>query len=166
MARRGWSVIAGALLVLTGCAVDSTGPDDPAPEFRVLAGETELTVPAYTYCLPGFCADGMPPSDPPTVDGATAVLIEPPRSDWTLEVTYRDVREPCDDEHPGRLTPVADGRWRLEPVGTTGAYDVTLSARKDREGDAFARLRWITSAATTAASASGSQPQETEPACE
>lgn len=133
-------------VLLAGCSLlpadlgDTPRSDKSAPVFHVYAGDAVLTLEAWTFCVPGMCADGSPPASPPTVASPTAVLIEIPRPDWALEATVRDLDD-C-SERPGRLSPEGASRLRLEPTASSGSFDVNLFAHKDAEGDASATFRW------------------------
>lgn len=145
--RLDWPVLAVAVVLLVmggGCTVDPpTAGGGRPPTFHVQVGGTTVALPAWTYCLPGVCVDGVPPANPISVGSPEAVTVTIDQPGWNLAATLRDTPAPCTRQYAALTTALPGGSWRLEPAGPAGPYDVQLSAAA-ASGDASATFRWTT----------------------
>lgn len=179
------AVVTALLLVLAGCGTESAPAGSPAagqvhgtatggltlppepdaatfsggnpPVFHVLAeGGEQLEVPAWTFCMPGLCADGGPSDQPPRIGSPDAVEFGFDLSGWAFhDVTFRERGTDC----PRHLTVSAERTgprtFRITPAGPAGDWDVDIFGRGP-DGDAITTIRWQTTVdGTLPAAASG-----------
>lgn len=165
--RRGISLV-GLAVVLVGCGTQVAGdttdpapgaepseltenPDDPKdwpPDVVVSAGNTELTLRAWTTCWTSFCSDGAPPDPLPdlgSVDGEITVTF--PIEGWTFEgaAFAPPDDEACAEQIPATVIQLNDTTWQLTPGGPAAAYRFDVWGRGP-EGDVIVSF----AAATTA----------------
>lgn len=128
-------------------ALDSEAP----PPLKVRSDSRAIEAAAYGFCwspadggspLPGLCADGMPPAEPPDIGAADHLTVTAP---WAAKVTAstRTPGQPCSRSFPVTVDRQPDGTFRLSPAGYPSASDVYLSA-KGPNGSAEYLFRWTT----------------------
>lgn len=142
-------------VTLVGCGTQSlpvgrATVDDP-PVFHVRAENgTVLDVDAWTYCGPGFCADGAPSAHPPKVGSPDALEFEFDHAGWDFEsVTFREhgTRGPdgyrCAREVVVAAERTGEHTFRIHPAGHAGEWDVDIFGRGPG-GDAVTTVHWRT----------------------
>jgi hypothetical protein len=115
------------------------------PVFHVLAGGGEqLEVPAWTFCMPGLCADGGPGDHPPRVGSPEAVEFGFDLSGWAFEdVTFRERGSDCSRHITVAAERTGPRTFRISPAGLAGDWDVDIFGRGP-DGDAVTTIRWQT----------------------
>jgi hypothetical protein len=98
----------------------------------------------FTYCYGSRCVDGAP-AQLPDVGAPELVTVEFPLKGWSFMASFQPSGENCGRVQSTRLTPTDDGTFTLEPIGSAGAYDITLFG-KGKAGDLFVAFRWTTPA--------------------
>jgi len=123
----------------------STGPSvgaarlHKAPAVTVTHGDTTLTLEPWTTCWSGpssgYCADGMPPEEPPDLGTVTDdITVDFPVPGWDFTAVFRDPGGHCGVSIQFELAAAGLNRWTLPGVGPAGAYEVYVSGRGP-EGD-------------------------------
>ena len=112
----------------------------PPVTIRYLDRSSELH--AWTYCYGNGCADGAPPENLVDVGNPDEVIVEFPLEGWTFDATFTPSGDRCGRNIEGRVAPLDDGRFAVQPAGYADTYDVTLMGRGD--GDLFVSYRWTT----------------------
>lgn len=163
-------VLAALLAVpLTGCGEQGdpeTHRPDPAsgtragpvdadrpPPVTLLLPDGAVDLEPWTYCWSTTCVDGSPGEDLPEAGAPSVVDFAFPEKGWEFTATFseHDV-EACPRRIDVPVVASGDGRWRLEPAGPAGTWDVELFGRGDG-GDVATSFTWTTPAA-------GSLPEE------
>jgi hypothetical protein len=81
-----------------------------------------------------FCADGVPPEDPPNLGVTSApIVVSFPMEGWTFTGTFRHPDDSCRVALAASADE-ADGHWTLPLTGPAGAYEVDLYGQGP-EGD-------------------------------
>jgi hypothetical protein len=115
---------------------------DRPPPVTVRYGDSSLALHAYTYCYGNVCADGFPPSDPPSVGSPDHVLIDFPLDGWSFHATFQPTGQRCGRMQTVPLHRTVQGSFVLRPAGHAGTYDVTLFGRGN--SDLVTVFRWST----------------------
>lgn len=134
-------------LLATGCAITGGPGQQPPvapspPQFWVRGDSGQIAIPAWTYCLPGVCADGGPPDPPPVVVSASTVSVSFSEPGWAMTATWQQPGPTPGAERPAPVATMDAGRWTIGPVGPSRPYDVTMTAKGPDGGDAYATFRW------------------------
>ena len=118
--------------------------DDDFPDLQhigVAHESTSLDLQAWTSCWaePGvgedYCADGMPPDEPPSLGVVTGqVEVTFPHDGWSWSALLRHPTDQCGPIFTVDLEPAGDQRWLLPDSGPIGTYEVDLSGNGP-EGD-------------------------------
>lgn len=132
-------------MVLLLAAACSTMPgehiDRAVPEFVVSGSGPDVVLTPWTYCVPGVCADGAPPADPPDIGATSTVTISVTRPGWALSATLREPGARCEAVYVAAVTRIDESQWRIGPSGPAGTYDVDLAGTR-QSADASATFRW------------------------
>ena len=117
-------------------------PPSPPPPVTIQFFDRSIELSAWSYCYVNGCADGLPPTDPPSVGDPERVFVRFPLAGWTFSATFTPAGEKCGRMQEVPLEASGDGAFRLQPAGRAGTYDVTLSGKGN--GDLFVTFRWTT----------------------
>ena len=125
-------------------SVEEPPQDDDFPELQhvgVAHEGTSLDLQAWTSCWaePGatedYCADGMPPDEPPSLGVITGqVEVTFPHDGWSWSALLRHPTDQCGPIFTVDLEPAGDQRWVLPDSGPIGSYEVDVSGNGP-EGD-------------------------------
>ena len=157
-------VVVVVLAVLAGCGDvgGSTAPprsssdpssgatspaEDPpalkAPMVRLHLQNGAVDLKPWTACYGNGCFDGSPPKDLVDVGVTEAVEFSFARSGWSFEATFREPGDDCPRRITVPTTKVSDTRFRVEPAGNLGEWEVDVFGRGPG-GDVITTFHWRT----------------------
>lgn len=162
------------LLAVAGCGTESTGaptgaaepsstalpsglvlpplmdPDaysvNEPPMFHVLTEVGQISLPPWTTCFTGGCADGGPSDTPPRIGSPDTLEFGFDVAGWTFDhVTFREhgTRSGCGRSVTVKAETTGERTFRVPPAGRAGDWDVDIFGRGPG-GDAITTVRWST----------------------
>jgi hypothetical protein len=154
---RGFALLPVVAMVLAGCGdarnEDATmrrptasTPEPPAleaPSIRLHLGSGPVDLEPWTACYGNGCYDGSPPKDLLDVGRADAVELSFAREGWTFDATFREAGAVCPRQITVPTTKVSANRFRVDPAGRAGTWDVDVFGRGPG-GDVITTFRWRT----------------------
>ncbi|GAA2981093.1 hypothetical protein JOD63_002690 [Microbacterium terrae] len=156
-------------LTASGCATTRTPDDSPGalpagvptptetiehgtasggpPPFTIRYDDTELVLPATSWCYGNSCADGYD-MHPPSVGSPDEVFVFVPVAGFeTLSASQRSSGDWCAARTvEAEVTDLGDGWWSVHPQGAAGTWTLDFFAGGDGGGDMAASVAWDTPA--------------------
>ena len=141
---------------------DDADPDyDSPPALRLLLAEGEVDAWQGSYCWQsgdaGTCVDMVGPDDTmlPDVGSPGSVEFRFPVAPTTFRATFTPRTKGCARSYEGVVTELGDGRFRVEPAGPPGRYQVDVWGSAP-QGEAPGSFLWSTPVAGPAVEPSAS----------
>lgn len=97
----------------------------------------------WSACWGNGCYDGSAPADLQDVGRTDSVEFSFVRGGWTFEATFRESGVRCPRQITVPTTKLSETRFRLDPAGNAGSWDVDVFGRGPG-GDVITTFRWTT----------------------